>query len=452
VTDPSLGQLLPEIRTPLPGEACARYLEALAGAESPGLTPRRARGSERAGAEHDPIVWARASGANVMDSDGNRFVDLTAGFGAAAVGHRHPRVVEAIEKQADLLLHALGDLHPSEVKIRLLERLAGLAPFDDARVMLGLSGSDAVEAALKTALLATGKPAVVAFDGGYHGLSHGSLAACGYGQEFRRPFAAQLNPLVCFAPFPESRPGGDDRALLSRALAAVEQCCRSAPAPVGAVLIEPIQGRGGVREPVAGFLRALGAFCRQQGAVLIADEIFTGLGRSGAMWRSLSEVTPDIVCAGKALGGGLPVSACIGRSELMAAWDRQGGEALWAGTFFGHPLCCAAALAALDIIDREQLIDRSRESGEIFRRLLQAVSAEQPRLLEVRGRGLMIGLQLDGPGAATRLAHLLLQKGYLTVPAGARSDVLSLTPALNIDPGLLEGFADALRACLQAQG
>jgi 4-aminobutyrate aminotransferase/(S)-3-amino-2-methylpropionate transaminase len=183
--------------------------------------------------------------------------------------------------------------------------------------------------------------------------------------------------------------------------------------------------------------------------VLIADEILTGLGRAGELWRSLHEVTPDIICAGKALGGGLPLSACIGRPELMAAWAQGGDEALYAGTFFGHPLCCAAALAALDIIEEERLVERSRENGEKLRRMLEPLASGRSRVRQVRGQGLMVGVHLQGEGAAIRLAHLLLQEGYLAVPSGPDADVLSLTPPLSIAPELLRGFADTLGACLE---
>jgi 4-aminobutyrate aminotransferase / (S)-3-amino-2-methylpropionate transaminase / 5-aminovalerate transaminase len=197
-----LGDLLPAVSAPLPGALGTRLVEQLASSECPALTQRRARRSERSGAAQDPIVWAEARASNVVDADGNRFVDLSAGFGAAAIGHAHPRVVQAVQAQTARLMHALGDLQPSDVKVALLTRLAQLAPFDNARVMLGLSGADAVEAALKSALLFTKKPGVLAFLGGYHGLSHGPLAACGYSEAFRAPFAAQLNPHVVFAPYP----------------------------------------------------------------------------------------------------------------------------------------------------------------------------------------------------------------------------------------------------------
>mgnify|MGYP001093601543 CR=1 FL=1 len=451
VTDTDHGQLPPRLLAALPGPECTRYVDALGRAESPGLTPRRGRNQESPGAEQDPIVWIEARGANVLDADGNRFVDLTAGFGAAAVGHRHPRVVAAIKRQSDRLLHALGDLHPSDVRIALLQRLAALAPFENARAVLTLSGSDAVEAALASALLFTGKPGVLAFEGGYHGLSLGARAACGYKQRFRQPFAAQLNPQVYFAPYPALISAYEPDAL-SASLDAVRARFRQAAAtnaPIGAVLVEPIQGRGGVREPVAGFLRELGARCREQGALLVADEIFTGLGRAGAVWRSTSEVLPDIICAGKALGGGMPVSACIGRSEVMAAWGGPGDEALYAGTFFGHPLCCAAALAALEVIEQERLVDRSQETGEAFRQMLRELGFSHALVRGVRGQGLMIGVALDRPGRAVELGQLLLQEGYLVMPAGADSDVLSLTPPLNIDPALLSGFTAALGRCLE---
>jgi 4-aminobutyrate aminotransferase/(S)-3-amino-2-methylpropionate transaminase len=197
----AFGECLPVLRAPaggFPGPRSRAATDQLAQTECPALTTRRARRGERSGAPQDPIVWARARGANVEDVDGNVFVDLSAGFGAASIGHSHPRLLERVRAQSERLIQALGDLHPSDVKIALLGRLTQLVAFP-SRVMLGLSGADAVEAALKTAMLFTGKPGVVAFEGGYHGLSHGPLAACGYSAEFRTPFAPQLNPHVAFA-------------------------------------------------------------------------------------------------------------------------------------------------------------------------------------------------------------------------------------------------------------
>ena len=429
------------MRAPLPAPLGSRLVELLSQTECPALTTRRARRGERAGASHDPIVWTLARGANVVDADGNIYVDLSSGFGASAVGHRHPRVVEAIHRQADRLLHALGDLHPSDVKIELLERLAGLAPFPNARVILGLGGADAVEAALKTAMLATGRPGVIAFEGGYHGLAHGPLAACGYADAFRVPFREQLNPHVTFLPWPQRD------ASLSRALDAVDAAWPSEPA--GALLVEPLQGRGGVRPPPAGFLAGLAERCAARGTLLIADEIFTAHGRTGARWQSAADgVCADLICTGKALGGGLPVSACLGTAHAMEAWGDPAGAAIHTGTFFGNPLGCAAALATLEVIDEQGLIERSRTVGESFRKMLDEAVGAHPLVRDVRGRGLSVGVELGSGARALGVVRLLLERGYIVLPAGCDAEVLQLVPPLDVDVRLLEAFTAALESAL----
>ncbi|MBI5477465.1 MAG: aminotransferase class III-fold pyridoxal phosphate-dependent enzyme, partial [Deltaproteobacteria bacterium] len=223
---PLTGDELPRVRTPLPGPRAQALVEDLAASECPGLTARRQRRAEAAGAPHDPIVWQAARGAVVRDVDGNVYLDMTAGFGAALIGHSHPHVLQALGTQAASLLHALGDVYPSAPKIALQQRLAALAPWP-ARVILGLSGSDAVEAALKTARLHTGRPGVLAFVGGYHGLSYGPLAACGYQEAFRRPFADQLNPPAQIVPSPR---------VLHPAPRAAARCARASLDAVGRVL------------------------------------------------------------------------------------------------------------------------------------------------------------------------------------------------------------------------
>jgi len=433
-------QLDPDVRAPLPGERGRALVEALAAAECPALTTRRARRSEQSGAAHDPIVWVRARGVNVWDADGQRFVDLSAGFGACAVGHGAPAVTRAVQAQAERLLHALGDLHPSDVKIELLTRLRSLAPYPDARVMLGSSGADAVTSALKTAALYTGKPGVLAFTGGYHGLDYGPLAACGYSEAFRAPFAEQLNPHVAFAPYPGARVPARE------ALAAVERAW-SGRDDIGAVLIEPVLGRGGVVVPPPRFLPELHALCARRGALLIADEILTGVGRTGAMLRSVEQgVQPELICLGKALGGGLPVSACIGRAEVMAAWGNPDREALHTGTFFGHPLGCAAALAALDLVQSHGLCERAARLGDWLVAALRARLG--PRVVDVRGAGLLVGVELAANGQALAVARALLERGYIVVPAGSDARVLSLTPPLVIEQARLDGFVAALAEVL----
>jgi acetylornithine/succinyldiaminopimelate/putrescine aminotransferase len=434
-----LGQSLPHVRGMVPGPRGEAWVRTLAEHECPAFTARRARRAEATGAPHDPIVWSEALGANVVDVDGHIYVDLTGGFGVAAIGHRHPRVVSALRAQSEKLIHALGDLHPSDVKIELLARICALAPFDHARAILGLSGADAVEAALKTATLATGRPGVVAFEGGYHGLSHGPLATCGYSEAFRAPFREQLNPHVRFAPWPAH---DDD---VEAAVAAVAEASKGLD--MGAVLVEPIQGRGGVRLPPPGFLARLSPLCRASGALLVVDEIFTGLGRCGAMLRTVDEgVEPDLLCLGKSLGGGMPVSACVGRADVMAAWGTPDREAIHTGTFFGNPLACAAALATLDVLVEEALPARARELGGFLLHELRAESFKGVR--EVRGAGLLIGVQLDAPGKALTVARQMLELGYLVLPAGEKADVLQLAPPLVIARPLLSAFVAALRAVL----
>lgn len=426
-------------------------IDALAAAECPALTARRARREELTGIAHDPIVWTHARGANVWDADGNRYVDLSAGFGAAAVGHNHPEVLAALRAQSGKLVHALGDMHPSDVKVALLERLralAALAPLDDARVMLGLSGSDAITAALKTALLATGKPGVLAFAGSYHGLDYAPLAACGFSEAFRAPFAAQLNPHVTFAPYPD----GD--AALGASLEAVARALGEggeARAPIGAVLVEPVLGRGGVIVPPAGFLPELSALCRKHGALLVLDAIMAGLGRMGRWPCGLERgVRVDLVCLGKALGGGLPVSACLGSRAVMRAWgdaaSATSGVPLHTGTFFGNPLGCAAALAALTVLERDRLAARAAQVGEAF---MDALRAELAGLgATVRGAGLLLGIDTGAASRGLAAGRRLLEAGYITVPAGD-GRVISLTPPLTIEQAQLEGFA---RACASVLG
>ena len=355
----------------------------------------------------------------------------------AFVGHRHPEVVEAVKRQADRLLHSLGDLHPSDVKIQLLEKLCTLAPWPQARAMLSLSGADAVTAALKTAVMATAKTGVVAFDGSYHGLNYGPLAVSGFAKRFREPFLAQLQSDVHFAAWPSPN-------------LSVEAALGTLPedwSRIGAVIVEPIQGRAGVRLPPPGFLEALGRACKKNGALLIVDEIFTGVGRCGAWWRSVDEgVTPDLICAGKALGGGLPVSACIGREDVMRAWGNPDREAIHTGTFYGDPLGSAAALATIELIERDELAQRAVDRGEAFAAMLRA--EQLASVIEVRHAGMMLGLQLQGSMQALRISRSLLERGYLVLPAGAEADVIQLAPPVTVNDEQLEGFVASLREAL----
>ena len=388
------------------------------------------------------IVYATATGANVIDVDGNRYVDLAAGFGAELVGHRHPRVLRALALQSERLLHALGDVHPSDAKIALVERLALLHPEPEAQVLVGQSGSDAVSAALKTALLATGKPGVLAFAGAYHGLGYGPLAACGLRPSYRTPFAAQLNPAVSFVPYPDTRElAADAVAEAARALAA---------GAIGAVLIEPVLGRGGVVVPPAGFLAELGRLAHAAGALFVADEIWTGLGRSGAMLASVAAgARPDLICLGKGLGGGLPLSAVIGRRSVMAAW-RQADEVVDTSTFAGAPLACSTALATLEVLGREKLVGRSAELGASWLEELARAFTSAPDV-SVRGAGLMLGIDLGArPGAALAAVRSLLEQGFIASTGGGQREVIVLTPPLTIAEPQLRAATTAIVRAVEA--
>jgi 4-aminobutyrate aminotransferase/(S)-3-amino-2-methylpropionate transaminase len=247
---------------------------------------------------------------------------------------------------------------------------------------------------------------------------------------------------VVFAPYPDASAGIDAQA----ALAAVERAW-DAGGDIGAVVVEPVQGRGGVIVPPRGFLAGLGQLCARRGALLVADEIMTGLGRCGAMLRSVADgATPDLVCLGKALGGGMPVSACLGRAQVMAAWGDPTSEALHTGTFFGNPLGCAAALAALDAIERDGLCERAQRMGAWLQDTLRARLGTRVRA--VRGAGLLVGVELASGALGLRLVRALLERGYIVLPAGADARVVSLTPPLGIEQSQLAAFIDALDTAL----
>jgi len=378
-----------------------------------------------------PIFWERACGANVWDVDGNRFVDLGAGFGVAAVGHAHPRVVDAVAEQSERLLHAMGDVHPAAVKVALLEALAKRFPGGgEVRAILGSSGSDAVEAALKTALIATGRAGVVAFEGAYHGLGIGALDAT-WRPIFREPFGDRLANATAFARY------GD----VEDALRAARRC-RS---PVGAVLVEPIQGRGGDRLPPTGFLSSLRRLCDEQGWLLVVDEIYTGFGRTGRWFACEHEgVVPDLLCVGKGLASGMPISACVGRAHWMDAWPASGGEAIHTQTFLGHPPACAAALASLAVLEEEKLVPRAGELGARALVRLRARLVGRPEVAEVRGLGLLLAIECASPEIAARACRRSLARGVIVLSSGDDGRVLSITPPLSIAEPVFEAALDVV--------
>jgi 4-aminobutyrate aminotransferase/(S)-3-amino-2-methylpropionate transaminase len=404
--------------------------------------PMRQYADSSTRARFGSVVYSTAKGSNVLDVDGNRYVDLAAGFGSMLLGHAHPYILRVIELQSARLLQALGDVFPSESKIALLERLARLYPTAGARAIIAQSGADAVSAALKTAMLVTGKPGVLAFRGAYHGLSYGPLAACGFRESYREPFASQLNPHVVFVDYP--RTAADLDRCLTEAAAALSA------GDLGCVLVEPILGRAGCFIPPATFLPELIRLAHEAGALLVADEIWTGLGRSGQWLKSTEHgCLPDLICLGKGLGGGLPVSACIGSGDVMSAWQRE-REVVHTATFAGAPLACATALATLDVLKREDLVARS---GSVGAEWVAALEAGLPEGVVVRGSGLMIAIELFGAsGGAGQMAQRLLQRGYIVSTGGPERETVILTPPLTISASLVRGFVAEFLAALQAPG
>lgn len=417
------GSDLPALRTALPGPLSRQRVDVLAAHECPAVTARRARRAVSLGAEQDdPVVWASAVGSNVEDVDGNRFVDLMAGFGVAFVGHRHPAVVDAAVQQTQTLIHAMGDAWPDRSRIAFLSALAAVAPGDLSISILGLSGSDAVDGAVKTAVLRTGRSGVLTFDGGYHGLATGVLPLQGYKSAFSTPFAGLLRHPGPRLPF--GCPVADVDAAL-------------ATGDVGLILVEPVQGRGGMQPAPDGWLGDLRDTAHRHGALLCFDEIQCGIGRTGHWFACEHDaVVPDLMCIGKAVAGGFPLSSCIGSPEAMSGWAASTGEALHTQTFLGHPVGCAAGLATLRTIEEDDLVAMAARKGAALRAAIEGTG------VSVRGRGLMLGVEL-GP-TSFAVSRALLRRGWICLPAGPQGDVIGLTPPVCITEAQIESLAAAL--------
>lgn len=453
--------MLPEILTQIPGPRSLELGARLRRCESRNITCLAA---------DFPVFWERAAGVNVWDADGNRFLDLTSAFGVAGLGHTNPQLREALTAQAQQLFHGMGDVHPSEPKVALCEKLSALT-FErwnagTGKTILGNSGFEAIEAALKTALLKTGKPGVIAFNGAYHGLGYGALEVGGL-PFFQNPFRRQLREFATLLPYPHCESSAqnatntddfpeDDGDCLSNLRKKIEIAISEKIASeqeIGAILAEPIQGRGGIVVPPRDFLKMLREVCDAHGLLLIVDEIFTGFNRTGALFAcEHSGVVPDIICLGKALTGGLPVSACVGRAEIMDAWPESQGEALHTSTFLGNPLGCAMALAALEQHANSDLAARVQKAGADWKSSLTAIHS--PRIKNVRGAGLMIGVEIVNekgePDGATALQIMkqALRDGIILLADSPQGNVLALTPPFEITVSETDFFTAKLQEYL----
>src|SRR2546425_93397 len=417
----------PSIQTPLPGPKAAE------------LIARDTRAMSHSFARAYPFVMDHGQGCWVTDVDGNRFLDFTAGIAVVTTGHSHPSVVAAIEEQARRLLHMSGTDLYCRSEIELAERLeAKILPGTAARVFFTTSGAEAIEGAMKLARYATGRPSYIAFIGAFHGRTFGALSLTASKASQRRRFAPLLSS-VFHAPFPTASRGVTTDQTIER----IEELFATVAPPesVAAVFVEPIQGEGGYLVPPDDFLPRLRELTARHGILLVADEVQSGMGRTGHLlavehWG----VEPDIVCLAKGIASGLPLGAFIARAEQMSWPPGSHGS-----TFGGNPVACAAGLATLDLLENG-LMENAAKVGAQLQDGLREIASSHKDVTDVRGIGLMLALELKTPELASRLVQNAFERGLLLLTAGTRAVRISPPLVLNHDEAAtgLELIASAL--------
>jgi 4-aminobutyrate aminotransferase/(S)-3-amino-2-methylpropionate transaminase len=400
-----------------------------------------------------PIVAAEGRGATVTDVDGNTFIDFTGGVGCLNVGHAHPRVVEAVQEQAARFLHTDFTVVPYELYVTLAERLIVLAPFTGpAKAAFFNAGTEAVENAVKFSRAYTGRPAVIAFEGGFHGRTLMSLTLTSK----VHPYKAGLGPFapeVYRVPFPNAYRG----ISAAQALAALERAfvTQVAAETVAAIVIEPVQGEGGFLVAPPEFLQGVRSICDEHGIVFVADEVQTGYGRTGRMFAiEHSGVEPDLITVAKSIAAGLPLSGVLGKAAIM---DAPGDSAV-GGTYVGNPVAQAAALAVLDVFEDEGLVDRAVHIGDVIRTRMSAWQARLPRIGDVRGLGAMLAIELvhdpatkqPAPELATAVIDHATAHGLLLLKAGTHSNCIRVLCPLVIADAELDEALDVWEEALDA--
>jgi 4-aminobutyrate aminotransferase / (S)-3-amino-2-methylpropionate transaminase / 5-aminovalerate transaminase len=398
-----------------------------------------------------PVVLERGQGAQVWDVDGHRYLDFVGGIGVLNVGHNHPRVVEAVQDQLGRITHASFQVAGYPTYIELASRLNRLVGGEeDYKTIFLTTGAEAVENAVKIARGSTNRPAVIAFRGGFHGRTLLGVSLTGFAAPYRQNFGPFPSDIY-HVPFPSAYHG----CTPEMALAALEEVFATQVTPdrVAAILIEPVQGDGGFHPAPPHFLRALQAIAHQHGIVLVLDEIQTGFGRTGTMFAfQQAGIRPDLITTAKSLGGGFPLSAVIGRADIMDA-PAPGGLG---GTYGGNAIACAAALAVLEAFEHDGLLERAQVLGETLRRGLLALQSRCSSIGEVRGLGFMQAVEMvsaDGkPDAALaqRVIDTARQRGLLVIKCGLHRNVIRfLAPLVTTDDEMAEGmaiFAQAVEA------
>jgi 4-aminobutyrate aminotransferase/(S)-3-amino-2-methylpropionate transaminase len=402
-----------------------------------------------------PIVVAEGRGATLTDVDGNTFIDFAGGVGCLNVGHAHPRIVEAVQEQAARFLHTDFTIVPYEVYVTLAERLLAVAPFTGAaKAAFFNAGTEAVENAIKFARAYTKRPAVIAFEGAFHGRTLLSLTLTSKTHPYKAGFGP-FAPEVYRVPFPNAYRG----VSATDALAAIERAFSTQVAreTVAAIVLEPVQGEGGFIVPPREFVQGVREICDREGIVFVADEVQTGFGRTGRMFAiEHFDVEPDLITVAKSIAAGLPLSGVLGKAAIMDAPD----DNAVGGTFVGNPVAQAAALAVLDVIEDEGLVERAGRIGETIRGRMSAWQDRHPQIGDVRGLGAMLALELvrdpatkeAAPELASRVAEEASRRGLLLLKAGVHSNCLRvLCPLVITDSELDEALGtwdEALEAVL----
>jgi 4-aminobutyrate aminotransferase/(S)-3-amino-2-methylpropionate transaminase len=402
-----------------------------------------------------PVFAACAAGGVVVDVDGNSLIDLGSGIAVTTVGNSAPRVVEAVREQVAAFTHTCFMVTPYDAYVSVAEALNRVTPGDhEKRTALFNSGAEAVENAVKIARAHTGRDAVVVFDHAYHGRTNLTMAMTAKNMPYKHgfgPFAPEVYRAPLSYPYRDGE-GVDGAAAAARALDVIET--QVGADNLAAVVIEPIQGEGGFIEPATGFLPALAEWCRTHGVVFVADEVQTGFARTGDLFACDREgVVPDLIVTAKGIAGGLPLSAVTGRAEIMDA-PHVGGLG---GTYGGNPIACAAALAAIETIEAEDLVCRAREVEQLMTARLRELQATDGRVGDVRGRGAMIAVELvesgsDRPDAdlAKRIAATAHRAGVIVLTCGTYGNVLRFLPPLSINDDLLTEALDVLAEAFAA--
>lgn len=423
-----------------------RLVTEIPGPRSRALQERRTAAVAQGVGSSLPVYVVRASGGIVEDVDGNRLIDFGSGIAVTNVGNANPRVVARASEQLARFTHTCFMINPYEGYVDVCEALNRITPGDhEKRSILVNSGAEAVENAVKIARHATGRQAVVVFDHAYHGRTNLTMALTARNMPYKQgfgPFAGEVYRMPMAYPF--RWPTGPDNCGPEAAAQAIDLITTQiGPENVAAVLIEPIQGEGGFIVPGEGFLPALVEFCRKHGIVFIADEIQTGFARTGRLFACEHEgIVPDLITTAKGIAGGLPLAAVTGRAELM---DAVHGGGL-GGTYGGNPVACAAALAALETIEQDNLVERARAIGDVLLSRLRALAKRYDIIGDVRGRGAMVAMELvagagdktPNPEALASVVKYCHAKGLILLTAGTYGNVIRLLPPLVISDALLD--------------